>query len=409
MVYGLLLCFAASCAISLTLTNRVRDGAIALGLVTSPGLDRHIHTRAMPRLGGVAVYLAVILTVLLNAAASKWMGVQHQFSTHYMAGLLGPATIIFLLGVYDDLRGAKAFLKFCVQTTAAGLLYWAGNGVEQFDLYSWPHALGTALGLLMTVFWVLLVTNAFNLIDGLDGLAAGSAFFSAISILVISQMRGNFTASFITIALAGAMLGFLRYNFNPATIFLGDSGSLFVGFLLSALALSGLQRVTTIVSVAIPMIAFGLPLLDVTLALARRFLSGKPLFDGDSDHIHHKLLKRGFSHRSAVLTLCAVTVAFGLLSLLLLHGKEMLPIVLVVISISVPWAIRQLRYEEFSKFHELLQSVSKRRRIIRNRVSARHPADSLITCPDPSISEVTPRTMPQDQVIEKSRRAAAND
>lgn len=408
-MYSLLLCFVASCAVSLALTNRVRDGAIARGLVTSPELDRHIHTKAVPRLGGVGVYLAVTLILVLSWAAGKWMGVAHPLSAHYVVGLLGPATIIFLLGVYDDLWGANARLKFSVQAIAAGLLYLAGNGVEQFDLYSWPHALGTVLGLLITVSWVLMMTNAFNLIDGLDGLAAGSAFFSAIAIFVISQMRGNFTTSFITIALAGAMLGFLRYNFNPATIFLGDSGSLFVGFLLSALALAGLQTVTTIVPVIIPVIAFGLPLLDVALALARRFLSGRPLFDGDNDHIHHKLLKRGFSHRGAVLILCAVTVAFGLLSLMLLHGREMLPIVLVVIAISVPWAIRQLRYEEFSGLHGLLQSVSIRRRIIRNRVSAQHAAESVVTCPDPSISEVIRHTMPQDQVTKKSARAATND
>jgi UDP-GlcNAc:undecaprenyl-phosphate GlcNAc-1-phosphate transferase len=382
MMYSLLLCFVASCWVSLVLTRRVRDGAIARGLVAAPELDRHVHKDAVPRLGGVAVYLTVLAVLGLSAGAVKWMGVGQAFSAGEMARLLGPATIVFLLGIYDDMRGANAYLKFGVQAIAAGLLYFAGYGIEHFALFSRTHALGTALGLPLTVFWVLLVTNAFNLIDGLDGLAAGSAFFSTMVMFVISLMRGNFTVTFITIALAGAILGFLRYNFNPATIFLGDSGSLFVGFLLSAVALAGSQKATTIVAVTIPVIAFGLPILDVALAVVRRFLGARPLFTGDNDHIHHKLLKRGFSQRGAVLTLYGVTAAFGLLSVALMHGEKMLAMVLAVIAISVFWGIGQLRYVEFSELNELLQRAAVRRRIMANNVSVRRAAESLATCQD---------------------------
>jgi UDP-GlcNAc:undecaprenyl-phosphate/decaprenyl-phosphate GlcNAc-1-phosphate transferase len=382
IMYSLLVCFAASCAISMILTRCVRDAAVARGLATPPELDRHIHGRAIPRLGGVAVYLSVMSVLVLSVAASKRLGVAQVFSLRHMVGLLGPAAIVFLLGVYDDLRGANAYLKFGVQAMAAGLLYFAGYGVEHFDLFSRMHALGMALGLPITVFWVLLVTNAFNLIDGLDGLAAGSAFFSTTVIFMISLLRGNLTVSFMTITLAGAMLGFLRYNFNPATIFLGDSGSLFVGFLLSELALAGSQKATTIVAVTIPVIAFGLPILDVTLAVARRFLGGKPLFTGDNDHIHHRLLKRGFSQRGAVLTLYGVTAAFALLSLALLHGEKLLAAVLIVIAISVFWGICVLQYVELSELKELMRRAAMRRRIVANNVSIRRAAEALGTCQD---------------------------
>src|SRR6202035_1793684 len=160
--------------------------------------------------------------------------------------------------------------------------------------------------------WVIGLTNAFNLIDGLDGLSAGSALFSTFVVFVVAISSGTSSMSLLTIALAGAILGFLRFNFNPATIFLGDCGSLFIGFMLSALALAGSQKAPTMVAVAIPVVSLGLPILDVAIAIVRRCLGGKPLFRGDSYHIHHKLLRRGLSQRVAVLILYAVTAGFGL-------------------------------------------------------------------------------------------------
>jgi UDP-GlcNAc:undecaprenyl-phosphate/decaprenyl-phosphate GlcNAc-1-phosphate transferase len=382
MTYSLLGYFFCSCVAAWVFTRRVRDIAIAKGMVTPPELDRHVHTAPVPRLGGIAVYFSVMLVLLSSFAFCAAAGLPKPFTAHQLLGLLGPAAIIFLLGLYDDLRGAGAYLKFSVQAVAAACLYFAGYGVQRFDFFSRSQELGTLLGLPITVFWVLLVTNAFNLIDGLDGLAAGSAFFSTMVMFIISLFRGNFAVSFITVALAGAILGFLRYNFNPATIFLGDSGSLFVGFLLSALALAGSQKATTIVAVAIPVIALGLPIVDVTLAVLRRLLNGKRLFVGDDDHIHHKLLKRGFSQRGAVLTLYGVTAAFGLLSLALLHGEKLLALVLLVIGAGVLWGIQQLRYIEFFELGESLRRVSQRRRILANNVSVRRAADLLRGCKD---------------------------
>ena len=381
-VYSLLVYFLVSCGLCVALTFCVRDSAIARGIMNPPLLNRHVHTKPVPRLGGVAIYFSVVLVLMFAMLVSMWTGTPYPFRLRALASLMGPATIVFFLGVYDDLRGADPYLKLGVQACAGALLYWSGFGIQHFDFISSSDALRSALGLPLTVFWVLLITNAINLIDGLDGLAAGSALFSTIVIFVISLLRHNFFVSLITIVLAGAILGFLRFNFNPATIFLGDSGSLFVGFMLSALALAGSQKATTIVAVTIPVIAFGLPILDVTLAVARRLLSAKPLFDADNDHIHHKLLKRGLSHRAAVLILYGVTAGFGLLSMALLHGEKLLALVLVIIAIGVVFGIQQLRYVEFSELTAVLGRAVMRKRVVANNVRIRRAAELLDSCID---------------------------
>ena len=188
--------------------------------------------------------------------------------------------------------------------------------------------------------------------------------------------------TFLTIALAGAIVGFLRYNFHPASIFLGDSGSLFIGFMLSALALAGAQKAPTMVAVAIPVVSFGLPILDVALAIVRRFLRGKPLFRGDGDHIHHKLLKRGFGQREAALILYAVTAAFGLLSLALFHGGQTVALILAIVGIGVWLGVQHLCYVEFFELQSMFQRTMQRKRILSNNVNVRCATDSLGACSD---------------------------
>src|SRR4029077_5297663 len=187
----------------------VRDSAIARGIMNPPLLDRHVHTKPVPRLGGVAIYFSVMLVLIFALLVSMWTGTPHPFRLRTLASLMGPATIVFFLGVYDDLRGADAYLKLGVQALRRALRYWSGFGIQHFDFISSSDALRSALGLPLTVFWVLLITNAINLIDGLDGLAAGSALFSTMVIFAISLLRQNFFVSLTTIVLAGAILGFL--------------------------------------------------------------------------------------------------------------------------------------------------------------------------------------------------------
>src|SRR5258708_7705805 len=232
--------------------------------------------------------------------------------------ILPPAILIFLLGIYDDRRDASPLLKFSVQAIAGAMLFAGGLRIFALPVLFGTHRFSWVTGLTLTIGWVIAITNAFNLIDGLDGLAAGSALFSTLVVFVVALLGNMSLISLVALALAGAIVGFLRYNFNPATIFLGDCGSLFIGFMLSALALYGAQKAPTIIAVAIPVVSFGLPILETSLSVLRRFIGGRPVFTADREHIHHKLLQRGMSHRQVVIVLYGVSALFALLSLFLL-------------------------------------------------------------------------------------------
>jgi len=337
---------------------------------------------SVPRLGGVAIFGSFMAVAGFAALLPKSTALALALPARTAFSIFGSALIIFLLGVYDDLRFVGPYWKFGIQAVAAVLLYSGGVGVHQLDLLSAGHSLRAVLGLPLTVLWVLLITNAFNLIDGLDGLAAGSAFFSTIVVFVTSLLVPDAAVTLLTIALAGVILGFLRFNFHPASIFLGDSGSMFIGFMLAALALVGSEKAPTMIAVAIPVVAFGFPILDVLLAVSRRFLGGKPLFAGDRDHIHHKLLKRGLSQRGAVLVLYGVTTVFALLSLALLHGAEMIALVLAVIGIGITLGVQYLGYAEFSELQGALRRTAERKRAIANNVQVRHAVEALDACKD---------------------------
>ena len=378
-----LLVFLGSLFLSIVSTWCVRKIANARGWIQEPKSDRHMHTMPVPRLGGVAIYFSFMTVVIVAMRIPRWTGsASPLLDGNVMMGLLGPALLIFLLGLWDDLWSLNAYWKFAVQTVAAIWLYAGGYGIHNLGLIYDGRTLEWVYCLPLTVLWVLLITNAFNLIDGLDGLAAGSAVFSTIVVLVMSLIVPNPLVVFFAIALTGTTLGFLRFNFHPATIFLGDSGSLFIGFMLAALALAGSQKAPTIVAVAIPVVSLGFPILDVTLAVIRRFLSGKPLFDGDQSHIHHKLVKRGLSQRNTVLTLYAVTAGFGFLSLVLLQQRRAIALVLAVIGIGIFLGVQQLRYQEFAELLSVLERVTRRRQILANHVALRQSAEKLRECHD---------------------------
>ena len=203
-----------------------------------------------------------------------------------------------------------------------GILFAGGLRIFNLPVLFGSQQFGWTIGLTLTILWVIGITNAFNLIDGLDGLAEGSALFSTLVVFGAAVFNHSSLVALLTIALAGAILGFLKFNFNPATIFLGDCGSLFIGFMLSALALQGAEKSPTIVAVAIPVVSFGLPILETVLSVLRRLISGRPLFTADREHIHHKLLGRGMSQRQVVIVLYAVSAIFALLSLFLFGQRE---------------------------------------------------------------------------------------
>jgi len=374
-----LIVLAISVLSSAVFTRWVRDFALARGWVFAPVDSRHIHTRPIPRFGGLAILLTMWEMLLL----SRWLhfGLPGAVSFSMAASILGPATLVSLLGLVDDVRGLRPYTKFSVQILAALLLYWNGFGVHLVSIKTGGVSVGWLIGVPLTILWVLWITNAFNLIDGLDGLAAGSALFSTLVICIIALVGHNDGILFLTLVLAGAIAGFLRYNFNPASIFLGDCGSLLIGFLLSAIALAGSQKSPTMVAVAIPIVSLGLPILDVTISVLRRFLSRKHLFMADREHIHHKLISRGVSHRQAVLLLYGVSGCFGLLSLFLLNpGSQTVGMVLVVLGVGVMVGMQQLRYHEISELKQEASRALNLRRVIANNVSIRRAADAMSGC-----------------------------
>ena len=289
-----------------------------------------------------------------------------------------PASLIFLLGVYDDLRGAGPYFKFTVQGIAATMLYVGGLRIVHIPVIFGQRVLPWYVGLFCTVIWVLAITNAFNLIDGLDGLAAGCALFSTMVAFVVALFHGPTLVEVMTIALAGAIIGFLRYNFNPATIFLGDSGSLYIGFLLSAMALHGAQKSPTIVAVAIPIVSFGLPILETSLSILRRLIGGRPVFTADREHIHHKLLQHGLSHRQVVILLYGVSAGFAMLSLFLLWPTgSSLGLVLAVLGTGIWMGVQHLGYLEFGELARVAQRTLDQPQIFVNNLAIRRAMKEL--------------------------------
>ena len=365
--------FAASLLLSFILTKYVRDFATLHGWVAPPGSDRHMHVRPLPRIGGVAIFLSFL--IILGIATS----ITHFYpswgfgrSSHSLWSILLPGTLVFLLGVYDDVYPVSAYVKFLGQAVAGGLLFAFGLRILDLPVLFGHHHFPQLLSLPLTILWVLLITNAFNLIDGLDGLAAGAALFSTMVVFVVSLFSNAPWVSLMALVLAGSTLGFLRYNFNPATIFLGDCGSLFIGFVLSALALQGAQKAPTTIAVAIPVVSFGLPIVETVLSILRRLIAGRPVFTGDREHIHHKLLERGLSHRQVVVVLYAVSAIFALLSLFLLWPTgSTLGLVLAVLGTGIWFGVQRLGYLEFGEIRRVAQRTMEQPQIFVNNLAIR--------------------------------------
>jgi UDP-GlcNAc:undecaprenyl-phosphate GlcNAc-1-phosphate transferase len=371
--------FAFSLALSFVATREVRDLATRRGWVFAAREGRHVHQSPLPRVGGVAIFLA------FSVSLSVWLVLSLIFPrllggsvASTLLRIYVPACLIFGLGIYDDLHGAGPYLKFAVQAIAAAMLFAGGMRVLDLPLIFGSHSLPWFIGLPLTVLWVVAVTNAFNLIDGLDGLAAGSALFSTLVVFVVSLVDHSWLGSLMSVTLAGAILGFLRFNFNPATIFLGDSGSLFIGFMLSALALAGAQKAPTFVAVAIPVVSFGLPILETLLSVMRRLISGRPIFTADREHIHHKLLQMGFTHRQVVIVLYAVSAVFAMLSLFLLWPTgSTLGLVLAVVGTGIWLGVQHLNYLEFGELRRVAQRTIDQRQIVINNLSVRRALEEL--------------------------------
>ena len=377
--------FSIATVASLITTPVIRRLCERYKLLDVPLDGRRIHRRAVPRLGGVALYFSCLAALSMlpfvdNLLTQTLSGFKSEFLTLFV-----PATLVLLLGAYDDLRGTNATVKFLGLGLIATLFYAMGGRIDALSIpLVGSVQLPAVVSFIVTVVWLVGIANAFNLIDGLDGLASGAALFSSLVILGVSVSQERSLTIVVALVLCGSLAGFLRYNFNPASIFLGDSGSLFTGFLLAALSVLGTQKATTAVAIVVPILAFGFPVVDTAMTMGRRLVSRKPVFQGDKEHIHHMLLARGWSQRRAALVLYGVCALFGLVALIFpATGSKLTGFMLFVISVAVIIAVGHLRYHEVDELRAgVRRTVGDRRLRVANNIRVRRSALALSKASD---------------------------
>ena len=309
------LAVAMALILSFAATPGVKWFANRVGAIDVPKDSRRIHKEPMPRLGGLAIFIGFLLSVILLVDI-----------TRQIQGVLLGAVVVVIVGVIDDIMPLPALLKFFIQIIAA--LIAVGHGVV-IDAFSNPFVFSASryiflrsFSIPITVIWIVAITNSVNLIDGLDGLAVGVSIISSIAMVIISLMVSDPNVALIMAALAGACLGFMPYNFNPAKIFMGDAGALLLGYILATVSILGLFKFYAVVSFAAPFLVLALPLFDTSFAFLRRLLKGKNPMSPDRGHFHHRLLDMGLSQKQAVAVLYAISGVLGFAAVVIAMSDE---------------------------------------------------------------------------------------
>ena len=316
--------FAVAAVLSYFFTPPVKNFAHKVGAIDVPKDARRMHKKPIPRLGGLAIYGGFLCSILIFGQLDETM----------LCVLLG-AAIIVALGIFDDVLALGAKLKFVVQIVAAAIPVCIGD--LQIGLFTNLNPLSDTpfvhLGILAvpaTIIWIVGITNAVNLIDGLDGLAVGVSSIAAITMLAVALLTGNMPIAITMAALAGACIGFMPYNLNPAKIFMGDTGSTFLGYMLATVSIMGLFKFYAVISFAVPFLILGLPIFDTANAIIRRVAAGRSPMSPDRGHVHHKLIDMGFNQKQAVAILYAIIATVGLTAVLLTSSGEVKAIVLLL-------------------------------------------------------------------------------
>ena len=316
--------FAVAAVLSYFFTPPVKNFAHKVGAIDVPKDARRMHKKPIPRLGGLAIYGGFLCSILIFGQLDETM----------LCVLLG-AAIIVALGIFDDVLALGAKLKFVVQIVAAAIPVCIGD--LQIGLFTNLNPLSDTpfvhLGILavpVTIIWIVGITNAVNLIDGLDGLAVGVSSIAAITMLAVALLTGNMPIAITMAALAGACIGFMPYNLNPAKIFMGDTGSTFLGYLLATVSIMGLFKFYAVISFAVPFLILGLPIFDTANAIIRRVAAGRSPMSPDRGHVHHKLIDMGFNQKQAVAILYAISATLGLTAVVLTSSGEVKAIVLLL-------------------------------------------------------------------------------
>jgi UDP-GlcNAc:undecaprenyl-phosphate/decaprenyl-phosphate GlcNAc-1-phosphate transferase len=340
MPYSLSLALAA-CGLTLALTPLVIGLARRSGALDHPG-PRRMHHASVPTLGGLGFSIAVLAVAW---GARLLPGPARLLDARPLIGLTAAAVPMLFLGIVDDMRGTGPWTKLAVQACAALVLVHFGYGIPVItNPFGEPLATGV-LNTPLTVAWVLLVTNAINLIDGLDGLAAGAVLIASASLWWVARESGDLYVMFTTAMLIGATLGFLRYNFPPARVFMGDTGSHFLGLAIAAVTLLENRKGTAAVTLLFPLVALAVPIADSALAFVRRLVHGRHVFRGDAEHIHHRLVRLGMSHRSALFVLWYLCAYFAVMGVILAQLPSAYALVLVlVLAVGLFFALEMLEF-----------------------------------------------------------------
>jgi len=380
VAFWLIVAFTLSLGLALALTPIVMKGAGWLRLFDSPDGGRRLHDHPVPRLGGVAVYLvaAAVASLLFIRVAPLFLpdGAPGDEQIRILAGVFLGSAILFLVGLVDDLRGLSAGVKFGAQILAASIVYFFGLRIGSIAL---GYGIGVPVGVLeipLLFLWIVGLTNAYNFIDGLDGLAAGVAVIACATIAVVALALGNLFVILPVIALGGALLGFLPYNFPKGRIFLGDAGSLSIGFLLAVLSIEGAVNRAGAVLAVVPILAVSVPLLDTALAIVRRWLRHVPLSGADARHIHHRLLALGLTPKRTAGILWALATGMAGLGLLMaltapFVATSIAMLGIVAVLVMLIYGTNVLAYNEFFVAGEVLMSAPSRvRRGISDQIYA---------------------------------------
>ena len=351
----MLLAMGLAAVVSFLATPLVKTLAYKVGAIDVPKDNRRMHKVPSPRLGGLAIFLAFLLSTLVFADIDR-----------QMQGILLGAVMIVVLGVMDDIMALKDLPKLIVQIAAAGVAVYYGCRIQ---FLSNPNVFSDMtyvnlgwLSVPITIIWIVAITNAVNFIDGLDGLAVGVSAISTASLIVIALMVAEVNIAIILCALFGACLGFIPYNFNPAKIFMGDTGATFLGYILATLSVTGLFKMYAIISFAVPFLILGLPIFDTAFAMIRRVAHGQSPMHADRGHIHHRLIDMGLNQKQAVATLYVISGILGLSAVVLTTGGEakamLLLIALCVVAVVAarvvfPKEVKEELHEELEELTEL--------------------------------------------------------
>jgi len=321
----LILTFVVAFAFSFAATPIAYRLAFKIGAIDVPKDARRMHKKPIPRLGGIAIVFGFMVAICCFGKM-----------TRELAAMLVGAAIIFVMGIVDDCKDLPAKLKFGIQILAALVVMIGGN--IRITVFTNPNIFSDSQYLVLpwwlsgitTIIWIVFITNAVNFIDGLDGLAAGVSAIMSVSLVFIAIRIGEFPVAVIGLALMGACFGFLPFNFNPAKIFMGDSGSTFLGFILSTLSIQGVFKSYAIISFAVPLLILGLPLFDAMFAMLRRIYHGKNPMSADRGHLHHRLIDTGFSQKQTVFILYAISIVLGITAVLLAEYGSMRALILLI-------------------------------------------------------------------------------